>query len=178
MPAVVTNITQTARARRILSIVLGLALVGLLLAQSLAAAKGPKILEFDEMVGVPAALGGAANAIRGVSGAGIAWAIDNGKGELSTGGHLEIKVRGLVFAAGPNTGSNTVTSFRAIVSCLGADAAVVNVATGAFPATTGAASAGGGNADIEADLTLPQPCIAPIVFVTSPGLSWFATIGG
>jgi hypothetical protein len=55
---------------------------------------------------------------------------------------------------------------------------VVNVPAGSFPATTGAASEGGGNADIEADLSLPQPCIAPIVFVTSPGGAWFATIGG
>jgi len=49
--------------------------------------------------------------------------------------------------------------------------------TGLFPATTGAAAEGGGNADIEADLVLPQPCIAPIVFVTSPTGAWFATTG-
>jgi hypothetical protein len=178
MPALLTNISPAAGARRILAIVIGLALVGLLMAQSLSAAKGPKILEFDTMVGVPTALTGAAGAIRGVNGAGIAWAIGPSKGELSTTGHLEITVRGLVFAAGPNTGSNTIATFGAIVSCLAADGSVVNVSAGSFPATTGAASEGGGNADIEADLSLPQPCIAPIVFVTSPGGAWFATIGG
>jgi len=166
-------------SRRRLWVVMGtIVLVLALGASSLATAKTPKILEFDTMVGVPQALTGSANAIRGINGGGIPWTIASGSGELTTSGHLEIKVRGLVFAAGPNTGSNTVTSFRAIVSCLDADAAVVNVATGSFPATTGPASSGGGNANIEADVTLPSPCLAPIVFVTSPGLSWFASTGG
>jgi hypothetical protein len=35
-----------------------------------------------------------------------------------------------------------------------------------------------GNAKVEAQLTLPQPCIAPIVFVTSAGGAWFAATGG
>ena len=70
--------------------------------------------------------------------------------------------------------------FKGLVSCLTDDAipVVVNTPTGEFPATTGPASAGGGNADIEADLDLPNPCIAPIVFVTSGGGSWFAATGG
>ncbi len=53
-------------------------------------------------------------------------------------------------------GSNPVAAFRAIVSCLGADASIQNVLTDPVPATTGPATAGGGNAEIEADLTLPQ----------------------
>jgi hypothetical protein len=52
------------------------------------------------------------------------------------------------------------------------------VQTDPFPATTGPASTGGGNAKIEADLALADPCIAPIVFVTSAGGSWFASTGG
>jgi len=142
-----------------------------------ASAKEPKILEFDTMVGVPQALTGTQNPIRGINGGGLPWAIGSAKGELTAGGHLEIKVKGLVFAAGPNTGSNTVASFRAIVSCLGGDGSVVNVTTDPFPATTGPASAGGGNAKIEANVSLPQPCIAPIIFVTSPGGAWFAATG-
>ena len=54
----------------------------------------------------------------------------------------------------------------------------MNVLTAAVPATTGLASAGGGNAHIRADVSLPHPCIAPIVFVTSPAGSWFASTGG
>lgn len=166
--------------RRRISLTLVMALAGLLLIaqSSLVAAKGPKILEFDTMVGVSGVFKGSTNAIRGVNGGGLAWTLSSAKGELSPSGHLEVKVRGLVFAEGPNTGSNTVTSFRAIVSCLDAGGAVVNLTTDPFPATTGAAAAGGGNANIEANVALPDPCIAPIVFVTSPGGAWFTVTGG
>jgi len=142
-----------------------------------ATAKEPKILEFDTMVGLPQAFTGTQNPIRGVNGGGLAWAISSAHGELKASGKLEIDVQGLVFAAGPNTGSNTIPNFRAIVSCLKSDGTVMNITTDLFPATTGAASAGGGNARIEAQLALPQPCIAPIIFVTSPGGAWFSTTG-
>jgi hypothetical protein len=170
--------------RRTISFTLILALAGvlLLLQSSFVAAKaGPTILEWQTMVGVPQAFAGTSNQarIRDVPGGGIPWRLDLGKGELSQNGHLEIKVRGLVLAAGANAGTNPVNAFRGLVSCLTTDAAVVNVATlETFPATTGPASAGGGNADIEADLDLPNPCIAPIVFVTNGGGSWFAATGG
>jgi hypothetical protein len=170
--------------RRSVSITLVLALASLLLlAQSaLVTAKGgPTMLEFQTMVGVPQFFTGQTNkaAIRDVPGGGIPWRLDLGKGELSTGGHLEIKVRGLVLASGANAGTNPVANFRGLVSCLTDSSTVpVNVATGDFPATTGAASAGGGNANIEADLDLPNPCIGPIVFVTSPSGAWFASTGG
>lgn len=150
----------------------------LALQSPLATAKPHQILEFDTMVGVPQALTGSTNAIRGINGGGIPWTIASARGELTVSGHLEISVNGLVFAAGPNIGKNTVTSFRAVVSCLDSSGAVVNVPSAAFPATIGPAADGGGTADIEADLSLPQPCIAPLVFVTSPGLSWFASTGG
>jgi hypothetical protein len=140
-------------------------------------ARSAKILEFDTMVGIPSALTGTQNPIRGINGGGLPWSIGAASGELSTGGHLEVTVQGLVLAAGPNTGSNPISSFRAIVSCLGSDGSNHNVRTDPFPATTGPASAGGGDAKIEADVILPQPCIAPIVFVTSPGGSWFAATG-
>jgi hypothetical protein len=169
--------------RRTLSFTLVLALAGvLLLLQSsfVAARGGPKILEFQTMVGVPTAFTGGTNAavIRGVAGGGIPWRLDLGTGELSTSGHLEIKVRGLVLAAGANAGNNPVGTFRGLVSCLTDQATVVNVPTGDFPATLGAATAGGGNADIEQTLDLPNPCIAPIVFVTNSGGSWFAATCG
>ncbi len=144
---------------------------------STASAKETKILEFDTMVGVPSALTGTKGPIRGINGGGVPWMIGSASGELTAGGHLEIEVQGLVFAAGPNIGSNTVTSFRAIVSCLTSDGSAQNILTDAFPATTGPASSGGGNAEIETDVSLPQTCIAPMIFVTSPGGSWFATIG-
>jgi hypothetical protein len=98
-------------------------------------------------------------------------------GGLRAGGHLKIKVRGLVFAAGPNAGSNTVPSFRGLVSCLQSDGSIDNILTNSALASLGPASEGGGDADIDAQVNLPQPCIAPIVFVTSPTGAWFAATG-
>jgi len=34
-----------------------------------------------------------------------------------------------------------------------------------------------GNAKIEARVDLPEPCLAPLVFVTNPGGAWFAVSG-
>jgi hypothetical protein len=63
----------------------------------------------------------------------------------------------------------------AVVSCASIDSAgnatTVNVSTGLFPATTT------GNANIEADVMLPHPCVASIAFVTSPGGAWCAATG-
>lgn len=142
-------------------------------------AKEPKILEFDTMVGVPPTLTGtqASAAFRGVNGGGVAWTLTSAHGELKASGKLELEVQGLVFAAGPNIGTNTVANFRALVSCVKSDGSVQNTLTDPFPATIGAASAGGGNAQVETMVALPQPCFAPIVFVTSPGGNWFAVTG-
>ncbi|MEX0710086.1 MAG: hypothetical protein WD116_02660 [Chloroflexota bacterium] len=136
----------------------------------------PLVLEFGTMVGVTTPFRGAANAIRGVPGAGADWVLGSAKGELTTSGHLEIKVGGLVLLNGNNPQAN----FQAIVSCLTSANLPINVATGPFPATIGLATNGGGNATIEIDLaTLPHPCIAPIVFVTNgAGTAWFAVTGG
>ncbi len=140
-----------------------------------------KILEFDSMAGVVRPYTGQANPIRGVNGGGLPWVIRSGKGEVKADGRIEVKVRGLVLADDPAVPLerrlvNPIANFRAVVSCLSLDAngaaVTVNVTTGDFPATTA------GNAEIEAAIDLPDPCIAPIVFVTSPGGAWFASTGG
>lgn len=144
-----------------------------------ASAREPKILEFDTMVGTTSDLTGTKSqaSLRGVNGGGIPWMLTSAHGELTTDGSLEIEVVGLVLAAGANTGSNPSAVFRGLVSCLRSDGSVVNILTEAFPATTGPASLGGGNAKIETTVALPSPCIAPIVFVTNNGGSWFAVTG-
>lgn len=168
--------------KKLLLVMLSIVLVSAFFAGSAspATAKEPKILEFDTMVGVPAGLTGAQSqaVLRGINGGGLPWTLTSAHGELKASGKLEVEVTGLVFAAGPNTGANTVASFRALVSCVRSDGSVQNILTDPFPATTGAASAGGGNAKIETTVALPQPCIAPIVFITSPGGAWFAATGG
>jgi hypothetical protein len=134
------------------------------------------------MIGVPRPYTGAVNAIRGVPGGGLPWVVGFAEGELQADGKIEVTVRGLLIdpndpaaiAAG-RAGANPSPSFKAIVSCLSRDAGgnptTVNVSTGLFPADAG------GNAEIEETLSLPMPCIAPIVFVTSPAGSWFAATG-
>ena len=164
---------------RSLSAVAAIGLISLLvIAQAtLVAAKGPaKVLDWDTMVGVPANLTGAQSEapLRGIRGGGVPWSLTSGKGELTTTGHLEIEVDGLVVTS---SGSNPSAVFRALVSCVRSDGSFQNILSEAFPATTGPASSGGGDSKIETDVTLPSPCIAPLVFVTSNTGSWFASTG-
>ncbi len=131
-----------------------------------------KIMEFETMVGVSGPFLGTRNPIRGVSGGGLPWVIGSGQGELETDGSLKVQVRGLVLAT---TRTNPFANFRAIVSCRSIDSAgqltVANVSTDNFLATPE------GDSDIEATVNLPTPCIAPIIFVTSPTGAWFAATG-
>jgi hypothetical protein len=90
---------------------------------------------------------------------------------------LEIEVKGLVLAAGANAGSNPISSFGATVSCVTSTGSFDNIPAGTVPATTGPASSGGGDAQFDKVVTLPQPCIAPIIFVTNSTGSWFAATG-
>jgi hypothetical protein len=154
-------------------VVLGAALtISLVTMASNAGSVGPaNVLKADTLAGVTGPYVGSANPIRGVNGGGIPWDIAEGKAVLSADGHLEVKVEGLVLAT---TGTNPVTTFRGLVSCqtiVDGAAAVVNVPTDAFRASPA------GDSKIEAMVTLPSPCFAPIVFVTSPGGAWFAVTG-
>lgn len=164
--------------KKLLVLLLGIAVVGT--AVSVAASGGDqrKVLRFDVMAPVTEPYTGAANAIRGVPGGGLPWMLDEAKGELR-GDSLKVEVQGLVLARRAPVppalqGTNPIASFKAIVSCLsssGGAPTTVNVATDPVPASAT------GDAEIEATLALPSPCFAPIVFVTSPGGSWFAATG-
>jgi hypothetical protein len=149
---------------------------------SRASADESKLLEFNTMIGVPRPYTGGTNAIRGVPGGGLPWVIAFGKGKVSPEGSVDVLVKGLVFDPNDQAvidrgigGTNTVPNFKVVISCLSKDAGgaavTVNVSTGLFPADTE------GNAHIKDSVALPSPCIAPIVFVTSPGGSWFAATG-
>ena len=161
---------------------LGMALIGLVpvvVSGSSASADPGTILRFDVMTPVTGPYVGNMNPIRMVPGGGLPWMIGAGEGSLSRDGRLDIHVRGLVLADSPLVpaalrGTNPVADFEAIVSCqtiTGSMATVTNVTTGQFPASMR------GNANIRARVMLPHPCIAPIVFVASPGGAWFAATG-
>lgn len=140
---------------------------------ALAGGRVDKILEFDTMVGVDTPfLRGDNRPIHGVLGGGVPWKLTSAQGELTVDGKLEIRVTGLVITS---TGVNPIANFRATVSCITPDGVgdppVENVQTDSFPASTS------GDAYIEAQLELPKPCIAPVIFVTSPTGAWFAATG-
>ncbi len=161
----------------------GAALVGLVsvLGVTAPASAGPgTILKFDTMTPVTGPYVGTVNPIRTVPGGGLPWMITAGTGSLKSDGHVLVHVRGLVLADQPPVppalqGTNPVPDFQAIVSCqsisAGGAATITNVSTAQFPASTA------GNSDINATVSLPHPCIAPIVFVASPGGAWFAATG-
>ena len=135
---------------------------------------GQKVLAFKTMAGVVPPYTGAANPIRGIPGGGAAWRIDKAHGILRADGDLEIRVEGLVLTS---TGTNPQPAFRAVVSCLSIEsgsAVTTNLVTAPFPATTA------GDASFDGSVSLPSPCLAPIVFVTTGAGDpprWFSVTG-
>jgi len=141
---------------------------------------GHKILTFQTMYGVDGPFLGEANAIRDVAGDEAPWVIRSAKGTLGVNGRLRIKVRGLVFADDPLSppdliGKNDEAEFRGLVSCLtevGDSVQTANVVTRGFKATER------GDANIDGHVDLPNPCVAPIVFVLAGSEDkWFAVTG-
>ena len=139
-----------------------------------------KVLVFGSMYGVDGPFLGAANAIRDVEGDEAPWVIDSARGTLDADGRLRLRVRGLVFADDPLVppdlvGKNDETEFRALVSCLtelGDTVETANVVTRGFPASES------GDSKIDARVDLPDPCVAPIVFVLAGSEDkWFAVTG-
>jgi hypothetical protein len=135
-------------------------------------------LKFGTMAGVSGPYVGPTNPIRGVPGGGLPWIIDEGRGQLKPNGELKLRIRGLVIPSPPFNFTNPLPSFRAIVSCQSIDAnnnpSTVNVITPEFPADTA------GNARVNTSVALPNPCIAPIIFITHPTSDpprWFAATG-
>lgn len=141
------------------------------------------VLDFETMVGVDGPFLGVINPIRGINGGGLPWVMDEAEGSLRADGKLTIKVRGLIIpdtAPSPVAGTNPAPFFLAALSCLTTDGGMNILTSNAFttPAeTTMLGDPRNGDANIKAMVTLPSPCIAPIIFVTSPGGAWFAVTG-
>lgn len=145
-----------------------------------------KILGFQTMYGVDAAFIND-KSIRGVLGDELPWEIGSASGSLSVDGHLVATIRGLVFADDPSVppnlrGTNDESEFRGLVSCLISASPgkgngkpkvqTVNILTGGFPATPT------GDSDIDAQLDLPDDCVAPIIFIMSGSEDkWFSVTG-
>lgn len=137
--------------------------------------------EFNSMVGND--LTGADGAIRGVNAGGAPWVIDDAEVKLE-GSTLKVEVEGLVLdpdaVPDPAGGTNPIGQFTAILSCLqpgDGDHVTQNVRTDPVPASME------GDAEIEQEIDVPEPCLAPIVFVAGaeeaglPDDLWFAVTG-
>lgn len=169
----------------LLAAVGGAALVSAAAVQGVAASAGPgpsTVLKFATMTPVTGPYVGTSNPVRGVVGGGLPWILTAGTGSLKGDGHLLVTVRGLVLAKNSPVppalqGINPFPDFRALVSCqsigAGNTATITNVSTGNFRADTA------GDSTISAQVSLPKPCIAPIVFVTGPTGTdaWFSVTG-
>ena len=137
------------------------------------------VVQFDAMYGVDGPFVNS-DVIRGVLGDELPWSVREAHGSLDSDGHLSVKVKGLVFKDDPSVprdlrGINDEATFRALVSCLtesGIGVVVQNVVSSPFPATRK------GDSDIRTTIQLPNPCVAPIVFVLSGSEDkWFSVIG-
>jgi len=132
---------------------------------------GRKVSDAKVLAPVTAPYTGSANPIRGLNGGGVPWKIGDANADLRADGRLHVEVEGLVLAS---TGANPVRQFKAIVSCQTTVNGVATVSNVSSPLVD---ASGTGDAEIDASIDLPSPCIAPIVFVTSAGGAWFAATG-
>jgi hypothetical protein len=135
---------------------------------SVAADPGTKLLDAN-LTGIPA---GAGALFPGVTGGGIPWVLDRGDARLFADGRLQVEVQGLVLAAGGAIGTNPFPTGRAIVSCSNGANVVMTDLVPYSP---------DGNAQVDAEVELPSPCLGVQVFFagqTGAGPRWFAVSGG
>jgi len=138
------------------------------------------LIAFRSMYGVERPFVGDENPVDEIPGDELPWEIAKAIGNLDTSGRLALVVRGLVFKDDPSVppglrGINDEEQFRAAVSCLSEDDETVvrrTVVSPGFPASVQ------GDSTIIAHLDLPNPCLAPTVFVLAGSEDkWFAVTG-
>jgi hypothetical protein len=143
-----------------LTLALGLVAALVFATTTTAAASGRKVFS-SSMVGLPTG----SLVLDGLTGGGVPWSIDEGAATLTADGRLHVEVQGLVVTS---TGVNPVTSGRAIVTCAGTPVASTDTVPFSTP---------GGNAEVDAQVTLPSPCLDLAVFFTTASNRWLAVTG-
>ena len=167
--------------KKLLVSLLGVGVVAALLSPAFGsgASDGRKVFDAKVLAPVSEPYTGSTDAIRGLAGGGLPWQLDSASADLRADGRLHVEVEGLVLARRAPVpanlqGTNPIAQFKAIVSCLstsGLAAVTANVSTPLVAASTA------GDAEIDAEIALPSPCFAPIVFVTTPTGAWLAVSG-
>lgn len=145
------------------------------------------VLKFDTMVGNTSPyVESTGLAIRGILGGPHPWDLTSAHGELRSDGSLRIRVQGLIIPEDAGFGYNPAPYFQAVVSCrtLNSNGGYYYENMVTPPGDTKMIGDPKlGNAIINSKVNLPNTCIAPIVFVTSPAANdpptgfWFAATG-
>lgn len=89
----------------------------------------------------------------GVHPGGLDWVLDEGTARVDSAGHLEVEIEGLMI---PALGKNPVAMVTVSLLCNGVIAGTTAPAPLSVPA---------GNAEIEARVSVPARCLAPVVMV-------------
>ena len=156
-------------------LVIGSIVLALPLASGGVQASGGDDLLESSVIGIPVGT----VTVRGVPGGAFPWVVSKGEAELDSNGKLKVKVKGLLFSAGPFVGTiGPVTHVSASLTCEGDGLAAANSrTTGRVPLSPA------GDAKIKGTITLPATCVGPIVLVrvanvnpTTPG-AWIAATG-
>jgi hypothetical protein len=101
--------------------------------------------------------------LHGVAPGGLPWVLDSGQARLRHDGRLSVSVRGLVLPGPPGNGTpGPVTTVSASLYC-GSDTTPATATTASVPLSSA------GNARINARVTLPAKCLAPVVLVHPNG---------
>jgi hypothetical protein len=163
-----------------LSMGLALMAVGLVAAANPGGHPG-KILEFDSMYAVDGPFTSPANKINGVRGDDLPWELESAQGVLLSDGHIEVRVRGLVFAHDDEVpahlqGKNDERTFRVLLSCITEDGEHKTEQAEVFSRDFEASD--DGDAVLDGEIELPNPCVAPVLFIMSGKEDrWFAVTG-
>ena len=141
-----------------------------------------RILDFDTMYAVDGPFTSPANTINGVRGDDLPWELESASGSLLSDGHLELHVRGLVFADDDEVppelqGKNDERTFRVLLSCITEKEGQhkteqARVFSRDFPASED------GDGDFDGEIEVPNPCVAPVLFIMAGSEDrWFAVTG-
>lgn len=114
-------------------------------------------------------------AVHGVPAGAVPWVLDRGRVSLGADGHLKVQLRGLVIPVAhgglPAGTARPVTTVSASLYCA-PDAAGAAATTGPVPISEG------GDAQIDAVLSLPVTCLSPTVLVHPNGLNAYIALPG
>ena len=162
--------------KRSLPLLLAL-LVGMTIALTLPASGTGRDVYRSDLIGSP----GANRPVRTVNSGGVAWVVSAGSETRLTGdGRLRADIRGLLITGTGGALDGTVGPVTQVVAAL----ACTNPASGdagapSIVATVPAPLSAAGNARIDDRISIPMPCIAPIVLIRANAAAgpWIAGSG-